>query len=57
VGIKPDVAFTGGVAKNLGFVRALEENLGVNLLVPDEPQLVAALGAACIARDEGLKAA
>jgi len=57
VGIKPDVAFTGGVAKNLGFVRALEENLGLNLLVPDEPQLVAALGAACIARDEGLKAA
>lgn len=55
VGIKPDVAFTGGVARNTGFVRALEENLGVSLLVPDEPQLVAALGAACIARDEGLK--
>ena len=55
VGIKPDVAFTGGVARNIGFVRALEENLGLKLLVPDEPQLVAALGAACIARDEGFK--
>jgi predicted CoA-substrate-specific enzyme activase len=55
VGIKADVAFTGGVARNIGFVRALEENLGLGLLVPDDPQLVAALGAACIARDEGLK--
>ena len=55
LGVKPDVAFTGGVARNVGFVRALEENLGVRLLVPEEPQLVAALGAACIARDEGVK--
>lgn len=55
VGIKEDVAFTGGVAKNIGFARTLEEDLRVKLTIPDEPQLIAALGAACVARDENAK--
>ena len=55
VGIKEDVAFTGGVANNIGFARILEENLGVKLTIPEEPQLIAALGAACIAGDESAR--
>ncbi len=49
VGIEPAVAITGGVAKNRGVVRALEERLGHPLQVPEEPQITGALGAALIA--------
>ncbi len=45
------IVFTGGVAKNKGMVRALEEVLGEKLLVPPDPQIVGALGAALLARD------
>jgi predicted CoA-substrate-specific enzyme activase len=55
IGVAGDVAFTGGVARNIGFARALEEHLGIRLTIPDEPELVAALGAACIAREEGVR--
>jgi predicted CoA-substrate-specific enzyme activase len=41
----------GGVAKNTGVVRALEQNLKVKVKVPPEPQIVAALGAAICARE------
>jgi len=51
VGVEPPLAFAGGVAKNVGVVRALEEVLGETLIVPDEPQIVGALGAALVARD------
>ena len=40
---------TGGVAKNSGVVAALEERLGASLLLPEEPQIVGALGAAIVA--------
>jgi (R)-2-hydroxyacyl-CoA dehydratese activating ATPase len=49
--IEPDVIFTGGVAKNIGVVKALEDNLGCKVLVPKEPLLSGALGAALLARD------
>jgi predicted CoA-substrate-specific enzyme activase len=52
IGVKEDVALTGGVARNAGFARALEESLSIRLAIPGDPELVAALGAACIARDE-----
>jgi predicted CoA-substrate-specific enzyme activase len=51
VGVEPRVAFAGGVAKNPGVVRALEEFLGEELVVPEEPQIIGALGAALLARD------
>jgi predicted CoA-substrate-specific enzyme activase len=51
VGVEPPVAFAGGVAKNTGVVRALQEILGEQLIVPDEPQIVGALGAALLARE------
>jgi len=40
---------TGGVAKNIGVVRAIEEKLGLTLVIPEEPQVVGAIGAALIA--------
>ncbi|NLY39965.1 MAG: 2-hydroxyglutaryl-CoA dehydratase [Firmicutes bacterium] len=52
VGLAKDVVMTGGVAKNIGVVRSLEERLGVSLHIPDEPQIVGALGAALIAWEE-----
>jgi len=51
VGIEGEVTLTGGVAKNQGVVRALEERLGVRLFIPPEPQIIGALGAALLARD------
>jgi len=49
IGIEDDVVMTGGVAKNRGVVKALEKELGHEIKVPDEPQIVGALGAALIA--------
>ncbi len=45
----PPFVMTGGVAKNSGVVAAIEERLGTGLLLPEEPQIVGALGAAIIA--------
>lgn len=42
---------TGGVAKNVGVVKALEEKLGDKIFIPAEPEIVGALGAALIALD------
>jgi len=46
VGLKQNVAFVGGVAKNTGIKVFLEKELGVLLYVPPEPQITGALGAA-----------
>ena len=54
--VKPDVVFTGGVAKNIGVVKALEENLGCKILVPQEPLLTGASGAALIGKEIFFKA-
>ena len=49
VGLAERVMMSGGVAKNIGVVRSLEKELGTTILVPGEPQMVGALGAALIA--------
>lgn len=46
VGIEKDIALIGGVAKNPGVVERLTHHLGVAPLIPQEPQIVNALGAA-----------
>jgi predicted CoA-substrate-specific enzyme activase len=56
LGVAPDVAFTGGVAKNIGVVKALEANLGCEVLIPEEPLLSGAIGAALLGREIALKA-
>ncbi len=47
--INAPVAMSGGVALNRGIVRALERGTGERVLVPDNPQIIGALGAAVIA--------
>lgn len=50
IGIKEAVMLTGGVAKNEGVVRALEERLRLKIFIPPEPQIIGALGAALLAK-------
>jgi (R)-2-hydroxyacyl-CoA dehydratese activating ATPase len=49
LGLATDCAVTGGGAKDLGLVRAIETELGVKVMVPPEPRISAALGAALLA--------
>lgn len=51
VGLEKDVAITGGGALDIGLVKSLEEKLGIKLLVPSQPQMVTALGAAFMAQE------
>lgn len=53
VGVHPAVMMTGGVAKNNGVRKCLEEELKTEMIIPNaiDPQLVGALGAALIASD------
>lgn len=51
IGIEKDVAIVGGVAHNRGIVNALEKGLHFELLVPDKPQWVGAIGAAILAQE------
>ena len=46
----PNVAMSGGVARNAGVVRAIADVLGRPLAVPADPDTVGAFGAALIAR-------
>jgi len=50
VGIEKEVVLIGGVARNPGVVERLRKHLGVDILLPENPQTVGALGAALIAR-------
>jgi len=52
VGYSEQVVFTGGVAKNLGIKNSLEAAIGLPILIPEEPQIMGALGAALLARGE-----
>ena len=54
--IEPDVVFTGGVAKNTGVVKAVRENLGCEVLVPKDPLISGAIGAAILGKELTLKA-
>jgi predicted CoA-substrate-specific enzyme activase len=56
LGIEPDLVLTGGVAKNSGMVKAMKENLDCEILVPEEPLLTGALGAAILAQETYIKA-
>ncbi|GAB4268230.1 MAG: BadF/BadG/BcrA/BcrD ATPase family protein [Deferrisomatales bacterium] len=52
LGVDGDVVLTGGVAKNVGFVRAVEGSLGRPVLVPEDSFITGALGAALAAREK-----
>ena len=51
--IASPVIFQGGVSLNAGVVRALERELGCEILVEAEGPLMGAIGAAILARDAG----
>lgn len=52
VGIKEQVVFAGGASLNKCLRKLLEQKLGVKLTIPDSPQIIGALGAALIAKEE-----
>ena len=56
VGIEEEITFTGGVARNVGMVPALESKLGAPLNVAADSQFTGALGAALYALDHVLAA-
>ncbi|MBU4457033.1 MAG: 3-hydroxyacyl-ACP dehydratase, partial [Nanoarchaeota archaeon] len=53
VSIKEPVLFAGGVARNPCMRHLLEEALDRDILVPENPQMVGALGAALLAGEMG----
>lgn len=55
IGVEADVTMTGGVAKNPGILRSLENAMGVKIIQMEDPQINGAVGAALIAL-EALKA-
>jgi (R)-2-hydroxyacyl-CoA dehydratese activating ATPase len=49
LGPSQDCAVTGGGAKDVGLVHRIETELGIKVMVPDEPRITAAFGAALLA--------
>jgi benzoyl-CoA reductase subunit D len=46
IGFEKDVVLVGGVAKNIGFVDSLNQDLELKVFVPENPEFVGAIGAA-----------
>lgn len=56
IGVEKDVILIGGVARNPGFLPPLEKELNSEILIPEYPEYVGALGAALLASElEGRK--
>ncbi|MBM2824793.1 MAG: fldI 4 [Dehalococcoidales bacterium] len=49
------VMFCGGVARNIGVVKRLEQQIGREVVIPADPDAVVALGAALIARSRAAR--
>ncbi|OGP54440.1 MAG: 2-hydroxyglutaryl-CoA dehydratase [Deltaproteobacteria bacterium RBG_13_52_11] len=49
--VEEAIVLTGGGGKNKGLVKALSEQLGHEILVPEEPLITGALGAALVGRE------
>lgn len=54
VGIEDDIYMIGGVARNKGVVQALEEITGHRVLLPPDPDIIGALGAALAISNRGV---
>jgi benzoyl-CoA reductase subunit D len=52
IGLEEKVVFIGGLARNAGLIDSMRRNLAVDMLVPENPDFVGALGAALIALEE-----
>ncbi len=53
--VEDKVIFCGGVAKNVGVKKAIEQELGRKLYTSEDPQITGALGAAILAQERYLK--
>jgi len=53
VGLERECAISGGGGLDIGLIKSVEEKIGVKLLVPPQPQIVTALGAAIMAQEGG----
>jgi predicted CoA-substrate-specific enzyme activase len=51
IDLVPEFCITGGIAKNIGIARRIEEKIGMKANICFEPQIVGALGAAIFARE------
>lgn len=51
-GVTPEIIMAGGVAKNMGVVKALENVLGAPVKIHVEPQIIGALGAAILSLEK-----
>ena len=49
LGVTPDIVLVGGVAKDVGFVGALERRLGTKILIPENQIYAGAVGAGLVA--------
>ena len=45
VGLEKDVVLVGGMAKNKGFIDSLQKNIEIEVIVPDDPDYIGAIGA------------
>ena len=52
IGLRDPVMMTGGVAKNIGVVRALEKKINTSISVSENAQVTGAIGAGLIARTQ-----
>ncbi len=52
VGIENDIALIGGVSRNVGFVKSLNDDLKTEVIIPGDPEFVTALGAAVVAAEK-----
>ncbi len=50
--IQPPIIFQGGVAFNRGIVKALREELGIEVIVPPHHEVMGAIGAALLVHEE-----
>ncbi|MCF7918448.1 MAG: acyl-CoA dehydratase activase [Candidatus Cloacimonetes bacterium] len=50
--LRREIVFTGGVARNSGMIAALEEVFNHTIMIPENPVITGALGAALIAEQE-----
>lgn len=51
IGLEGDLTVVGGIAKSKAMIAALEEKVGSKIQVPENPEIISALGAAIIAHE------
>ena len=54
VGVEADFVISGGIAKNIGVVKRVEDRVGLPAFISEDPQIIGALGAAIFARERAL---